>query len=141
MPISQHGRFVRLPTELVDAFLRVQLTRTQLRILLWVIRYTYGWNRCVAPFSWYHIAACLEMDRGGIVRAGHALVQARILNVREHRIGIQQNSREWTNSKKTDDARHLWISQAHADRNHRKPMTSVIESDDSRHRFSVEGKT
>ena len=81
------------------------------------------------------------MDRGGIVRAGQALVRFRILQVHNGKVDIQQKSR-WNTTRvrlnEREDAGHLWISH---EKHYGKAMTGIIASDDERHRFSVERKT
>jgi phage replication O-like protein O len=129
--------FVRVPTYLLEALLRVRLTETGWRIVLWVIRQSYGWNRQTAPYSWYRIARDLSADRGGIVRTGNRLLRAKVLFVREGSLGVQENYREWDNAIfpcERDEHGQLWIPGMDADRRHRTPMTRITASDDDRHR-------
>ena len=79
METTHPDRFVRLPTELLGALLHARLSGTQWRILLWVIRHTYGWNRSTTAFSWYQIAKELSLDRGGVFRAGKRLLEGAML--------------------------------------------------------------
>lgn len=88
-------RFIRLPTELLESLLQVRLSGMQWRILSWVIRQTYGWNRNTAPFSWYRIATDLASNRGGVVRAGNRLLGCGILNSEANQIGILENRTQW----------------------------------------------
>jgi hypothetical protein len=39
--MPEFGRFVRVPTELLEALLRAGLAGGQLRVILWVVRNTY----------------------------------------------------------------------------------------------------
>src|SRR6266849_5018184 len=95
MDTFQPNRFVRVPSKLLDALLNVPLNGTQWRILLWVIRQTYGWNRDTVPFSWYRIARYLSVDRGGVVKAGNKLLQATVLYKQGDRLGIQKEYERW----------------------------------------------
>src|SRR5262249_29625189 len=79
MPISQHGRFVRFPSALLDALSRARLSSAEVRILLWVIRRTYGWNRNRARFTWYGMAKDLKANRGTVFRAGARLLHNCVL--------------------------------------------------------------
>jgi hypothetical protein len=81
-------RFVRVPTILMEGLMRYPLTGTQVRIILWVIRQTYGWNRFRARFSWYRIASDLGADRGGVVRAGKKLRDLGFVFVQERTIAV-----------------------------------------------------
>lgn len=129
MSMAQLDRFVRIPTELLEALLHARLNGTQCRILLWVIRHTYGWHRRTVVFSWYQIAKALSLDRGGVVRAGNALLQAGILQARDGWLGIQTDRGQWDRGilPPSDDVSQLWISGIEA-------MTKIIATDDARHR-------
>jgi phage replication O-like protein O len=123
-------RFVRLSTDLLEALMRVRLTGTQWRIILWVIRHTYGWNRNMASFSWYRIAKDLSAERGGVVRAGNRLLAAKLLCTQEGQLGIQKECWRWVASilvAQRDDSGQLWMDGIAAEARHRKPMTPSIE--------------
>ncbi len=129
--------FVRLPTDLLEALLRVRLTETGWRIVLWVIRQSYGWNRQTASYSWYRIARELSMDRGGVVRTGNSLLRANVLHILEGRLGVQENHSEWDSalfSCLRDDHGQLWMPGLDADSRHRTPRTRISASDDDHHR-------
>jgi phage replication O-like protein O len=100
-------RFVRVPTRVLEALLRQPLNGTQCRIILWVWRHTYGWNREAARFSWYRIARQLSMDRPGVARAGRSLIDAKLLQVDADRIcfGDAHNSISWVTTL-TRDKQH-----------------------------------
>lgn len=131
MPAS--GRFVRVPTELLEALLQTPLNGTQWRIVFWVIRHTFGWNRDMTPFSWYQIARDLALDRGGVVRAGNRLIQFRILSAMRNQVGIQRDPAQWQRVRLEPQGQGA-MTDVSADECHRKAMTGIIESDDDRHR-------
>jgi hypothetical protein len=58
----------------LEALLSSRLTGVQLRIILWVIRHTAGWNRTLTPFSWYRIAKKIGGNRAVVWRAGRTLL-------------------------------------------------------------------
>jgi phage replication O-like protein O len=93
MPVSD--RFVRFPNELLEALLQTGLSGAQWRIILWVVRNTYGWNRESAPFTWYRVARELDTSRPGLYRAGQGLLAAGVLVTQEGRIAVQPDSRCW----------------------------------------------
>lgn len=113
-------RFVRLPTQLLEALLPLKLTGVQLRMLLWVIRKSYGWNRISAPFTWYRMARELLSDRGGVCRAGHALLNARVLLIEDGRVRIQPDEDQWQltppEGRKAEAEPHVTMSAITADR-------------------------
>lgn len=122
--MTAHDRFVRVPTHLLEALIKERLSGTQFAILFWIIRQTFGWNRPTTPFSWYRIATDLAMDRGGVFRAGRALMRLGIVHVKSGEIGIR--------SSDTESTAMPAIIIPNDDRNQRKPMTPVIVSDDRR---------
>jgi len=123
-------RFVRVPTVLLEALLRVPLTGTQWAILCWVIRQTLGWNRDTTPFSWYRIASDLAVDRGGVARVGHRLLCSGILYSDGHQIGIRQDPTEWKGVRLAPQGEEA-MTDVTGDGSHRKTMTGIIATDDA----------
>src|ERR1022692_1922075 len=101
MTSSQPDRFVKVPTELLEALLSSRLTGVQLRVSLWVIRNTAGWNRPLTPFSWYRIAKKIGGSQAVVWRAGRKLLQARILFLEHGQMGIQKDGDQWRVSRFT----------------------------------------
>src|SRR5215471_10446502 len=97
MASPQADKFVRLSTELLEALLCSKLTGVQLRVALWVIRNTYGWNRELTPFSWYRIAKDLALNRGSAHRAGKILLKSKLLFFHNGELGIQRDYDLWDN--------------------------------------------
>jgi phage replication O-like protein O len=95
MTSSQTDRFVRLSTELLETLFSTRLTGVQLRIVLWVIRNTVGWNRNLTPFSWYRIAKKIGGDRAVVWRAGQTLLEAHVLILEDGQLGVQKERRQW----------------------------------------------
>jgi len=87
--ISPRGSFVRIPSGLYDYLLAKRFTASEIRILLWVVRKTFGWNRDTTLFTWYQIAKDLDLDRAGVLRAGKALVAQGVLSTNQGRIGLK----------------------------------------------------
>src|SRR5207249_3941976 len=98
MDDTQLDRFIRVPTDFLEALLRARLSGAQLRIVLWVLRYTFGWNRQSTPFSWYRIAKELQMPRPAVYRAGKALAQSKVLVVQEGQLAIQTDYTAWNDA-------------------------------------------
>src|SRR5260370_18581067 len=112
MHCSQHDRVVSLSTNVLEALLSARLIGVQLRIILWVIRHTAGWNRTLTPFSWYRIAQKIGGNRAVVWRAGRALLQAHVLFLEEDQLGIQKEGYQWRLlrlSRPSDAARQLWM--------------------------------
>jgi len=86
-------RFTRVPVEWLDALLKMSLTGTELRVVLWVVRQTLGWNRETASFTWYRMAKELGADRGGVFRAGKRLIREQVLVSGNGQIAVTTNPR------------------------------------------------
>lgn len=128
--------FVRFPSDLMEALLGARLSGTSWRIVLWVVRQTYGWNRTGTRFSWYRIARELAMDRGGVVRSGNRLLRARVLCLRQGSLGVQEDCSLWDSRifRSSDDNRQLWMPGISADGHQRKAVTNSIATADRQHR-------
>jgi phage replication O-like protein O len=135
MGLMTEDGFSQISNTLFAALLKLNLTGTQWRILLWTLRNTIGWNREATRVSWYRIAKELSMDRGGVARAGRKLLAASVLFLRDGQLGIEADHRKWDRRVfrcPFDAARQLWMPGISDDQRHRKPMTGIIASDDGR---------
>jgi hypothetical protein len=93
------------------------MTGAQERIILWVARHTYGWNRPRMSYTWYRIAKELNMDRGAVYRAGKALLRAGVLVLHERCLAIQADPDTWD--------RLLFSSNCSSDREPAMPGSNV----------------
>jgi hypothetical protein len=102
-----------------------RLTGIQLRIVLWVIRNTAGWNRTLTPFSWYRIAKKIGGNRAVVWRAGRALLQTHVLFLEDDQLGIQKEGDQWCLlrlSRTSDAARQLWMTEGDVAAEQRQPL-------------------
>jgi hypothetical protein len=127
------------------ALLHARFDSTQLRILLWIIRHTYGWNRSSTPFTWYRIAVDLKANRGTVFRAGVRLLQSQVLRSAAGRIGIQPEFVSW--DRAIADAagavarEQRWTTHKATFKKQRKPLPGSNGTVATEQRFSVERKT
>src|SRR5215469_7190317 len=135
MASPQADKFVRLSTELLEALLCSKLTGVQLRVVLWVIRNTYGWNRKLTPFSWYRIAKDLALNRGSAHRAGITLLRSKLLVFQDGQIGIQKDYDLWDNRVRpsTDAQRQLWMPGINVATGQRQPLSGSIATGFGKH--------
>jgi phage replication O-like protein O len=115
--------FVRIPLNIFDHLLTLRLSATELRIVLWVIRKTLGWNRTFTEFTWYRIAADLELDRAGILRAGKNLLTHEILTIDDHKIALKEASASEEMCRRNGDETHR-MTTIGDDSPHRNRRTS-----------------
>jgi phage replication O-like protein O len=106
MTLPRPERFVRLPTELLESLIRRRFSGTQWRVLLWVVRHTYGWNRTTTLFSWYRIASDLGSNRPGVARAGKRLLTEGVLSAEGDQIGMAMGDSSHPLAKAVDVKRH-----------------------------------
>jgi DNA-directed RNA polymerase specialized sigma24 family protein len=93
-----------LSSRLWPTFLKLRLSGTQWRILLWLVRETSRCKQKTIPFSWYRLAHALSLDRSDVCRAGRRLLQAKILSIRNGRIGLQKEIRQSAPTKNPSSA-------------------------------------
>jgi len=136
--------FLRISNALVEALFRARLSGAQWRVLLWVIRYTLGWNRRSASFTWYRVAKEIGLDRSTACRAGHALLRAGVLVLAGSQIEVQEDSQSWGTgvlSPHEVASQQLWMPGMDDVRTQRKPVSGCNATVARRQRFSVELKT
>src|SRR5262249_29206743 len=116
-------RFVRVPNAVLEGLMRSPFTGIEIRVVLWTLRHTTGWNRDATSFTWYRIAAELRADRAGVLRAGKRLMEDAVLSVEDGQLTInpQFGRRNSIGSALTsDDARHRRVTAVTGDASHRK---------------------
>ncbi len=109
--LNKGGRHAVIRVADLDKKTQSRVTGVQARILLWVARHTYGWNRPVTPFSWYRIAKALFLDRAVVYRAAQKLLQGRMLCLQDGNLGIQPNHELWglLQEPRGADSKQLWL--------------------------------
>jgi phage replication O-like protein O len=125
MTSSQPDKFVRLSTKLLEALLASHVTGVQLRIILWVIRNTDGWNRRLTPFSWYQMANKLGANRAVVWRAGQRLLQDRVLLLEDGQLAIEKDDGQWRVPRLAQackDDRQLWMPGIDVAKEQRQPL-------------------
>ena len=144
MDSPKRDRFVKVPTELLDAFLQTQLTDVQWRVILWIIRQTFGWNRLWVQFSWYGIAKELQCDRSVVYRAGQRLLQRGLIVLQCRKLTLQSSalvSAQCLAASKSVAAEERWITSDRAIQEQGKSLLPDNEGVVRKQRFSVERKT
>ena len=83
--------FTPVPSKLLETLVRQPLSGGQLRIVLWVLRSSLGWQRDSTSFTWYRIAKDTGMNRSAVVRASRALLSNSLIVVERGQIRVQLN--------------------------------------------------
>lgn len=97
-PQTENG-FTRLADELLDALIRYPFTKRQYKVLLAVIRKTYGFQKREDDISASQLAAMTGLDRANVVRVVNELVKSEVLNRRAGHygqlLGINNDCETW----------------------------------------------
>lgn len=75
------GGYTKIPNEILEALLKAQLNSTQFKILLTIIRYTYGFQRQEHKQSVSFIAKATDSDTQAIRRGLNNLIEANLITV------------------------------------------------------------
>lgn len=87
------------------------LTLNQIRIIHYIARMTWGWNRKFFIFRQKEAAEKLGMDKGEMSRAYNALIQADVLITKKGEVAINKYTDEWNLNHLESKKRKLGNSQ------------------------------
>lgn len=92
----ENGEFLRFHTKLLETLTWDNpLTFIQTRIVLYVVRMTWGWNRKFFIFKQLEASERLKIDKGELSRAFNALIQADVLITQKGEVGVNKYVEEW----------------------------------------------
>ena len=100
-PQLQNG-YTKIANELLEAICRLNVSGNEMRILLYVIRRTYGFNRKFAEIPLSEISVAIGMRREHIQKALKKLAGRKIIELhtycgtKSQTISIVKNYEEWT---------------------------------------------
>ncbi|MBI5598821.1 MAG: replication protein [Deltaproteobacteria bacterium] len=145
-PQLENG-FARISNGIIEALYRVNLAPYEWRVLMFVFRITYGWNRPrkEAETSVSQIARILGLDRRHVQRALKGLVSKGMLKVKllsrdcepgkSVQVAFQKNSSLWITLLKTGGGGAPKEAQAHAPKEAHPPAPKEAHPMFSKHRF------
>lgn len=100
-PQTERG-FCRVANELLEAIIKAELTQREYKVLLFVMRQTYGFSRKFAHLGIRSIAEGAGLDRRNAQKVASGLRDRRILDVRETRsrnkpnlVGLNKDYESW----------------------------------------------
>ena len=100
-PRIENG-YTRIANELLEAICRLSISGNEMRILLYIIRRTYGFNRSYAEIPLSDISEALSMKKGNVSRGIKKLREANIVDHRPNKgttpqtVSINKNYDEWS---------------------------------------------
>ncbi len=107
--------YVRIATEIQDAFCRTRIPGEERQVLDVIIRKTYGWNKCEDTISLSQFASMTGINKPCIIRAIQGLLSKKIISV------IQKDNEPVKRYKFNKDY-HQWQPLS-------KKITGVIKKD------------
>lgn len=98
--------YVKIANELFDALIRLKLPDSQHRILLYIIRRTYGFNQKSAEISLSEISKAVEITPDHVSREIKKLIALNVLksekrNGKTRILSVNKNYEEWVSVSKT----------------------------------------
>lgn len=98
-PQLEHG-YIRIANELLEALIRGDFTIRELKVMMAVIRLTYGYQRKSARISLSRLHVLTNVDRAHVSRVISRLVSRKVLLKEQHPgfqvLGINKNYSEWS---------------------------------------------
>ena len=94
--------YTKIANELLEALCRMNISGNEMRILLYIIRRTYGFNRSYAEMPLSEISAAVGMRREHIQKALRRLSERNIIELHSHKgvkpqtISIVKNYEKWS---------------------------------------------
>jgi phage replication O-like protein O len=96
-PQKEHG-YTAIANELMEAFMRLNLSRHGWRILFCIIRYSYGWNKKTAQLTCSQIARLTGIDVRLIPRTLKNLQRKNIVVRDRNAFRLQKDYHGWSSS-------------------------------------------
>ena len=97
--------FVRIANELYDQMVKAEFSKRQYKILLFVMRKTYGFNKKFDTISLSQFMESTGLDRANVSRTVNELVAAKVLLKQQHSnsqtLGVNKHYEEWSVAKTT----------------------------------------
>ena len=93
-PQKENGH-VEIANEIIEELARVNLSAYEWRVLMIVLRKTYGWQKKTDRISLSQIAKATGIQRPHVVRAKKTLIDKKLLIERQGEIGPNKNYEQW----------------------------------------------
>ncbi len=102
-PQTEHG-FTRLADELLDALIEFDFTKRQCKVLLAVIRKTYGFQKKEDDMTAQQLARMTGLERANVIRTINELVKMQVLYKRPGHygqvLGVNKDYEAWAVSSR-----------------------------------------
>jgi len=98
-PQKENG-YTAIANELIEAFMRLNLSCYEWRILFCIIRFSYGWNKKTAQLTCTQLSKLTGIDVRLIPRALKSLQKKNIIIRDKNTLQLQKDYHKWTSSIK-----------------------------------------
>ena len=109
-PQLENG-YTRIANELLENLCKEIGGKVQLRIVLYVLRFTYGFNKKMMPLNTSQISRTLDIDRPNCIRTIRKLVENNILLKEKYNgvysIGINKDYEQWGRKRHSVNLTHV----------------------------------
>lgn len=96
-PQIENGH-TRIANELLEKLCQTSMSANQWRIILYVLRFTYGWQRTKHDFTYQTIADFIGIGKSSVFCAIKALEKRNIVIMQKNNIGPQKDYEKWSDS-------------------------------------------
>src|SRR5262245_59917815 len=96
--MAENGGYTRIPNEILEALARAPLSAREHRVVLAVVRQTYGWNRTATPLSAYRLAQFVGVDASQRTKVSRTLSRLKARGILTNGlagVGIQKSYDTW----------------------------------------------
>lgn len=97
--------YTKFPNRLIEQIMTYGFNATQMSILLYIARNTYGWNTSFCDISLSKVAAAIGRHKNGVAREIEKLIADNVLSVeneptyrRARTVSINPHFEDWSNS-------------------------------------------
>lgn len=95
-PQLENG-YTRLANEIIEALMRTKLAPDEWRVLLCIIRRTYGFGKKYDRLAGFQIVQDTQLRKDVVSRALHTLGEKQLINREGKIIGLNKNYESWQN--------------------------------------------
>ncbi len=105
--INANNGYFKMPNQLMDELYNIKVTYTQLRVLLFIVRHTLGYNKTSYSMSYGFISKGLSISRPNVLRELVRLEEMKIISISKGKysniISLNCNYDEWIVPRYNDE--------------------------------------
>ncbi len=87
--------YTRIANDLLDAFVAYRLSGEEMKVLLFIMRKTYGYKKTNDYIALSQFVDATDMKKSNVVRAIKKLVDKNIVIKKDNKLGINKNNEDW----------------------------------------------